>query len=101
MEHFVVLPAGPAFNGSTDLLGSPRMKELVMELKSRYPDRYVMFDCPCLLGTPDSLVFSSYVDAVVLVVEAGRTKREDIAASLDLLSDRNVVGVVMNKVDAK
>ena len=45
----------------------------------------------------DSIVFSSYVDGVVLVVEASRTPRRDVKAALDLLSERNLIGMVVNK----
>lgn len=97
LDKFVLLPAGRALSGSTDILSSPRMQELVNELKNRYPDRYVLFDCPHLLNMPDSLLFSSYVDAVILVVEAGKTSREDIDHSLQLLEGKNILGLVLNK----
>jgi len=97
MDKVVLLPAGRPLPGSTEVLASPKMERLVAELKSRYPDRYVIFDCPHLLGMSDSFVFSSYVDGVVLVVEASKTPRSDIKAALDLLSDRNLIGMVVNK----
>ena len=73
------------------------MEALVKELKTRYPDRYVIFDCPPLLTAPDSLVFSSYVDGIVLVVEAGRTSREQIQNAVELLEGKNILGLVMNR----
>jgi len=97
IDKVVLLPAGRPLPGSTEVLASPKMERLVAELKSRYPDRYVIFDCPHLLGMSDSFVFSSYVDGVVLVVEASRTSRSDIKAALDLLSERNLIGMVVNK----
>jgi exopolysaccharide/PEP-CTERM locus tyrosine autokinase len=97
MGKMVVLPAGRAITGSTEMLDSPKMKQLVAEMKHRYPDRYVIFDCPHLLNMPDSLVFSSYVDGVVLVVEAGRTAKKDIRAAVEMLKGRNLLGVVMNR----
>jgi exopolysaccharide/PEP-CTERM locus tyrosine autokinase len=93
----VVLTAGNRLSGSTDILGSPKMERLVQELKGRYRDRYVIFDCPPLLTVPDSLVFSSYVDGIVLVVEAGRTSKEQIRSSIELLDGRNILGLVMNR----
>ena len=96
-DNFVVLPAGRAIQGSTDILSSPKMKELVQELKNRYSDRYILFDCPHVLDMPDSLIFASYVDAVLLVVEAGRTPRDTIQTALNTLKNSNVVGLVLNK----
>jgi exopolysaccharide/PEP-CTERM locus tyrosine autokinase len=97
-DNFVVLPAGKTVEGSTDILGSVRMKELVQELKHRYPDRYVIFDCPHILDMPDALIFASYVDAVMLVVEAGKTSHDHVQKALEMLNDNNVIGLVLNKI---
>lgn len=99
MEKFVVLPSGEHASANTHLLGSSKMRALVQDLKTRYPERYVLFDCPHILDMPDSLVFSSYVDAVLLVVQAGKTERRDIFKALQILEDRgvNILGLVLNK----
>lgn len=93
------LPAGEPIKGSTEILGSPRLQELIMEMKERYPDRYVVFDCPDLLHAPDALVFSSYVDGIVFVIEAGKTSREHVQKALGLLEGRNILGVLLNKTE--
>ena len=99
LAKMVVLPAGRPFHGSTEMLGSPKMEKLVEEMKRRYPERYVIFDCPPILAVPDTLIFSSYVDGVIMVVEAGRTPKEQIRKAVELLEGRNIVGVVMNKAE--
>lgn len=98
LNKFVVLPAGRAITTSTEILGSPRMRHLVKEMKTKYPERYVIFDCPHLLGMPDSLVFSSFVDHVLLVVEAGKTTRGDLQKTLELLEGKSLLGIVFNKM---
>lgn len=98
IAKMVVLPAGKPLSGSTEILGSPKMEKLVEEMKCRYPDRYVIFDCPPLLTVSDALVFSSYVDGVILVVEAGKTPRDQIRKAIELLDGRNIIGLVMNAV---
>lgn len=97
IEKLVVLPSCQATAESADLLSSPRMQKLVQECKNRYPDRYVIFDCPHVLDMPDSLVFSTYVDGVVLVVEEGKTSQDDIRESIEMLGEANILGVVLNK----
>lgn len=97
MEKLVVLPACKATAESADLISSPRMQNLVAECKNRYPDRYVIFDCPHILDMPDSLVFSTYVDGVILVVEEGKTSQADIRASVEMLGEANILGVLLNK----
>ncbi|MBU1247874.1 MAG: capsular biosynthesis protein [Proteobacteria bacterium] len=98
IKALTILPAGKPTTESTELLGSPKMLNLVQEMKERYPDRYVIFNCPPLLSFPDALVFSTYVDGVILVVEEGETKMADLNRALHLLGDTNVVGLVLNKV---
>ncbi len=97
LPRMVILPAGKPLLRSTEILGSPKMEQLVREMKTRYPERYVIFDCPPLLSVPDSLVFSSYVDGIILVVEADRTPEEQIRQSVELLKDRPLLGLVLNK----
>ena len=97
IEKLVVLPACRATSESADLISSPRMQQMVREFKTRYPDRYVIFDCPHVLDMPDALVFSSYVDGVVLVVEEGKTSQADVRAAIDMLDEANLLGVVLNK----
>ena len=92
-----VLPAGKALLGSTELLGSPKMEKLVEELKGLDPEQYIIFDSPPVLAVPDALVFSSYVDVVLVVVEAGKTGRDQIRKTVELLEGRNILGLVMNK----
>ncbi|MBG0789710.1 MAG: AAA family ATPase [Desulfovibrionaceae bacterium] len=97
IDKLVVLPACQATIESSDLISSPRMQKMVRECKNRYPDRYVIFDCPHVLDMPDALVFSAYVDGIILVVEEGRTSQADIRATLEMLGSANILGVVLNK----
>ncbi len=98
IDKLVVLPAGSSQEDSVDLLSSPKMQRLVAEMKTRYPDRYVIFDCPHMLDMPDALVFAEYVDVIVLVVGDGQTSRADLKAAQAMLAGRNLLGVVLNKV---
>jgi len=97
LAKMVVLPAGRPIPSSTEILASPKMEKLVWEMKTRYPERYVIFDCPPLLAAPDSLLFSTYVDGIFLVVEASKTPRKQIQEAIKLLDGKPLLGLVMNK----
>lgn len=97
IERLVVLPANRRVGNSSELLSSPEMVALARELKTRYPDRLVIYDLPPLLVTDDSLVFLQYADACLLVVEENATSKDDVAKSLELLSGCNLIGTVLNK----
>lgn len=98
MAKLVLLPGGRPAIQAPELINSPMMADLVQELKHFYPDRYVIFDLPPLLACADALAFAPVVDGIILVVEAGKTPREDILRSLGMLKDLPVLGFVLNKV---
>lgn len=96
--RFVLLPGGRALSNSTEILTSPKMLALVEELKHRYPSRVVVFDLPPLLYTADVLAFSPYTDALLMVVEEGKTTGEELQRALALIKgSRPVLGTVLNK----
>jgi capsular exopolysaccharide synthesis family protein len=97
--RFVFLPGGHAVSHSAEALTSPKMVALVEEFKHRYQSRMVLFDLPPLLQTSDVLAFAPYLDALLLVVQEGRTKAEDVERSLALVKQATpVLGTVVNKV---
>jgi len=97
IEKLVILPAGRAIKTSAELLGSPRMEDLVKEMKTRYPDRFIIFDGPPFLSFADPLSFSRFVDGILLVVEAEKTSKKDIARVMELLKGKPVIGAIYNK----
>jgi capsular exopolysaccharide synthesis family protein len=95
-ERVNVLPAGSALDYSSELLGSPKMISLAHELKSRYPDRLVIYDMPPVLNQDDPIAFLPQIDAVLVVVRDGVTRTEDLKRCLQTLSGAKVIGTVLN-----
>ncbi len=93
----VVLPGGAPVPLSSELMRSPMMAKMVQEMRARYSDSLIVFDVPPILSAADTLALSSYRDAVILLVEEGRTARDDIRRSCDLLRSSNLMGIVLNK----
>ena len=60
---------------------------------------YVLIDGPPVLESPDSAPLSAVVDGVVLVVQAGRTKRPVMVRATDLLhkAGARVLGSLLNR----
>jgi non-specific protein-tyrosine kinase len=97
IEKLTVISGGRPFTASSELLGSVRMKELVADMKSRYPDRYVIFDVPPLLAGADALAFVPLVDHVVVTVSEGETSMLDVNKALQMVPVEKVLGLVLNK----
>ena len=99
IDRLVVLPGRESIHNSSEMLRSPKMVELVAELKGRYTDRLIIFDLPPVLAIDDAIAFKPYTDALLLVAENGATKREDMAATLELLKGTPIIGTVLNKAE--
>lgn len=96
LERLVVLPMKGRLENSSEILGTPKMAALAHELKTRYPDRIVIYDMPPLLAQDDAIAFLPNVDGVLLVVKEGATQVDDLRQSLHLLANTIVVGTVLN-----
>ena len=98
IDRFVFLPGGAALSNSTELLTSPKMVNLVQEMRNRYRSRIVIFDLPPLLHTADVLAFAPYTDALLLVLEEGKTTTEEVKSALALVTKSHpLLGTVLNK----
>jgi protein-tyrosine kinase len=96
IEKLTVMSGGGTASGGCELLGSPRMWELVQDLKGRYPERYVFFDAPPLLGNADAMRLLPLVDYVIVVVRAGATTSERIHRALKLIPQEKFLSLVLN-----
>jgi protein-tyrosine kinase len=101
VERLTLLPGGMAQENPTELIGSRKMEAMVHELKSRYRDRYVVFDSTPLLATSESEVLAKLVDEIVVVVRAGSTPRETVTQAIASLEKKKILGLVLNDVQFK
>ena len=101
MERLALIPNREPVDNSSDLLGSPRMKELVTWLGGQPGKTVVIYDMPPVHAHDDVLAFCPNVDAILLVVAQGQTDRAALEQAMDLLSDYEMLGVVMNMSDER
>jgi len=97
IRRLTVLPAGRRLINAAELLGSKKMRVLAADLKQRYPSRMIIYDLACLHHAADVLAASSCLDAVLMVVEAGRTKVEEVENAVRLLQGAPLIGTLLNK----
>jgi Mrp family chromosome partitioning ATPase len=95
-ERLVLLPARERSLDSSELLSSRRTQELVLELRNRYRDRVLVFDLPPVMDADDALAFARHVQAALVVVGEGRTRRDDLVRTIELLRDVPIIGTVLN-----
>jgi protein-tyrosine kinase len=96
-DRLVVLPARAALENSSEALAGPRGRALVAELRSRYPERILVFDLPPVLGEDDALAFLPLVECGLVVVAEGATRRDDLLRCMELLRNTPVIGTVITR----
>lgn len=91
-----VLPI-PASARESGMVAAPSAREWVESLSRDYD--WIVLDGPPVLEAPDAPPLSAVADGVVLVVEAGRTKRPVLHRATDLLrkARANLIGSVLNR----
>ena len=99
LERITVIPNREAVENSSDLLASPRMKQLLAWLRKQSDRTIIIFDMPPVLACDDVLAFCPEVDSVLLVVAEGQTDRDALEKTIGLLAETNLLGVVLNKSD--
>ncbi len=97
IEGLVILPCIKPIKNSSETLSSETAIKLVNELKERYKDRVIIFDLPPLLSSDDVIAFSPYIDTALLVIEDGKTKKENLVQSINYLGKTPLIGTVLNK----
>ena len=90
-----VLAAGPLPDIPADLIASPAVETLIATLREQAD--IVLFDAPPVVTVTDAAVLASKVDGVLLVINAGRTRREYAQRAKALLAQvhARVVGAVL------
>lgn len=97
IPKLVVLPSGLTREHATEKLASEAMRNLTVELASRYPDRVILFDCPPVLATTGAVALSRYVGQIAMVVESGQTTQEILKHALEAMEHTTITGMILNK----
>jgi capsular exopolysaccharide synthesis family protein len=98
-ENLYLLDVGPDWPSASELLGSPRMAKLLLDLET-FAD-VVLIDVPGVLNSADALAVAPLADATMLVVDADKATMSDISSARYLLEQvgAHVIGAVLNNVD--
>ncbi|MDQ6694473.1 MAG: CpsD/CapB family tyrosine-protein kinase [Chloroflexota bacterium] len=96
VENLRVLTSGPVPPNPSEILSSQRMAEILSMLRAEA--EYVLIDTPPIIAVTDAAVLAPRVDGVLLVVNAGKTKRDLAVKARDILMqvNANLLGVVLN-----
>jgi capsular exopolysaccharide synthesis family protein len=96
-----VIVSGDYTEAGYDLIASEKTENLIKRWRETYD--LVIIDTAPLHVVSDSRIFSKYADGTFLVVRWGKTRREAVNYSLNMISEAGgrLFGVVLSMVDTK
>lgn len=95
VDNLTLLPSGALPPNPADLLGSRRMEEIIAALRAQAD--VLLFDAPPVIAVSDAAVLGTKVDGVLLVVSAGKTRRDHTQQAQEQLErvHARIVGAVL------
>ncbi len=96
-----LLPSGPIPPNPAELIGSEQMSNLLKKLQDHFT--HVVVDSPPIASFTDGVLVASMVDGVILVVHSGKSSRQVVRRSRQLLQEigAKIFGVVLNNVNLR
>ena len=96
-----LLTSGPVPPNPAELIGSEQMSNLLKVLQKHFT--HVVVDSPPIASFTDGVLIASMVDGVILVVNSGKSSRQVVRRSRQLLMDigAKILGVVLNNVNLR
>lgn len=94
-----LLTSGPIPPNPAELIGSEQMATLLRMLQAKFT--HIVVDSPPIASFTDGVLIASMVDGVILVVHAGKSSKQVVRRSRQLLNEigAKIFGVVLNNVN--
>ena len=94
-----LLPAGPIPLHPASLLSIPELYVLIQGLLASQSIDLLIWDCAALDDGADALALATVTDAMILVIEAGKEKKESLNRACRSLERFNsaILGVIINR----
>ncbi len=95
VENLWLLSSGSKPPNPADMLGAARMEQIIAQLAEQAD--IVLFDAPPVMAAADAAILGSRVDGVLLVIQAGKTRRDQAERARETLekSRAHVVGAAL------
>lgn len=88
VENLWLLPSGNRPPNPADLLGAKKVNGMIETLRNSAD--YVLFNAPPVISVSDAIILGSKVDGVLLVLEAGKSRRDYAERAKHLLEQAKV-----------
>jgi len=96
LKNLVILPAGKLMRNPAELQSLEKLPKLFEELAAHFGEYFIVIDSPPPKLASETGVLARLVDAIVIVMKAGATKKEYVDETIDLVEKDKVAGIVFN-----
>lgn len=93
-----LIPAGRSHDRLAEYFTLSKMRELLCEVRERYPDRYVVMGARDVTDSADAHILTELADYVVFVVPYGAVTERDINEAVKTIGGKKLLGVVFSSV---
>ena len=97
VDNLILAGSVTSTNRASELLATRGVEKLFSYIRSIAPQPLVLVDLPPVLATDDALIVAPLVDACLLVLSEGRSRRDSAAEAIALLSEFTLAGIVLNR----
>ena len=91
-----LIPAGSRRESPSEFFTSFRMKQFLLAVRRRYPDRFIILDTCSVGDSPDARILAEICDYGLVVVPHGRATMEQVHYAASAFAEDRLVGVVIN-----
>jgi Mrp family chromosome partitioning ATPase len=92
-----ILPTVASMRGSSELLSGQRFANLIAGLRSLSEEYVVICDLPPVFANDDTMLSMRELDGYLMVVEHGRSTKNQIKESMAMLQPSTCIGTVLNR----
>ncbi len=99
IENLFLITSGTIPANPSELLASESMKNLNSKLKNNFD--LIIYDLPPVIAVADAAVLAPEIDGIILVIEKGKNRPDEILRAKNLISKTNgnhIIGIVLNNV---
>jgi len=96
VDNLVIGASSESTDQASELVGSGKLEALTGYISSISANPLVLIDLPPVLVTDEALLVAPHVDAMLLVVAEGRTRRNSLARAQGVLAEFPSAGIILN-----
>jgi len=94
IERLRIIPSGQGSESAAEIFNSKKMQSFINEIKSRYPDRFIVLDAPSVQQSTEARILSKFCDYTLLVVPFGKAVTDEVLAAVDAVGKEKFAGMV-------